>query len=44
MTTPAQQPMAVHGDESISAYGPARTTVKGAPLSADELRQIDAYW
>ena len=44
MTTPAKQPMAVHGDESISAYGPARATVKGAPLSTDELRQIDAYW
>jgi xylulose-5-phosphate/fructose-6-phosphate phosphoketolase len=36
--------MAVHGDESISAYGPARATVKGAPLSPDELRRIDAYW
>jgi xylulose-5-phosphate/fructose-6-phosphate phosphoketolase len=44
MTTTAQQPMAVHGVETISAYGPARATVKGAPLSADELRQIDAYW
>ncbi len=44
MTTPAKQPMAVHGDESISAYGPARATVKGTPLSPDELRQIDAYW
>jgi len=28
----------------ISAYGPARSTVKGAPLSADELHKIDAYW
>jgi len=44
MTNPGQQPMAVHGDESISAYGPARATVKGAPLSPDELRRIDAYW
>jgi len=44
MTTPAKQPMAVHGDESIGAYGPARATVKGAPLSPDELRRIDAYW
>ncbi len=44
MTTPAKQPKAVHGDESISAYGPARATVKGAPLSTDELRKIDAYW
>jgi xylulose-5-phosphate/fructose-6-phosphate phosphoketolase len=36
--------MAVHGDESISAYGPARATVEGTPLSSEELRQIDAYW
>ncbi len=44
MTTPARQPLAVHGDESISAYGPARATVKGTPLSLEELRRIDAYW
>jgi xylulose-5-phosphate/fructose-6-phosphate phosphoketolase len=30
--------------ESISAYGTARSTVKGAPLSPEELEQIDAYW
>jgi xylulose-5-phosphate/fructose-6-phosphate phosphoketolase len=30
--------------ESISAYGIARSTLKGAPLSADELRRINAYW
>jgi len=30
--------------ESISAYGPARSTVKGAPLSPEELENIDAYW
>jgi xylulose-5-phosphate/fructose-6-phosphate phosphoketolase len=29
---------------SISAYGPARSTVSGAPLSPEELEQIDAYW
>ena len=29
---------------AISAYGPARSTIKGAPLSSDELREIDAYW
>jgi xylulose-5-phosphate/fructose-6-phosphate phosphoketolase len=29
---------------SISAFGPARSTVTGAPLSADEARNIDAYW
>ena len=26
------------------AYGTARSTVKGTPLSPDELRKIDAYW
>jgi len=29
---------------AISAYGPARSTIKGAPLSSEELRKIDAYW
>jgi len=29
---------------SISPYGPARSTVSGAPLSPEELEQIDAYW
>lgn len=26
-----------------SAYGPTRSTVKGSPLSSEELRQTDAY-
>jgi len=29
---------------AISAYGTARSTVKGAPLSPEELDKIDAYW
>ncbi len=29
---------------SLSAYGQARSTIQGSPLSADELRKIDAYW
>ena len=29
---------------SLSAYGKARSTVTGAPLSADALRKTDAYW
>jgi len=29
---------------SLSAYGHARSTVQGAPLSADELRRTDAFW
>jgi xylulose-5-phosphate/fructose-6-phosphate phosphoketolase len=29
---------------SISAYGQARSTITGTPLSAEELERIDAYW
>jgi len=29
---------------SLSAYGPARSTITGAPLSAEELEKTDAYW
>lgn len=29
---------------SLSAYGPARSTVEGCPLVPDEVRKIDAYW
>jgi xylulose-5-phosphate/fructose-6-phosphate phosphoketolase len=28
----------------LSAFGPARSTISGKPLSADELRKIHAYW
>jgi xylulose-5-phosphate/fructose-6-phosphate phosphoketolase len=34
--TPATSP--------LSAYGPARSTISGNPLSAEELRKIHAYW
>lgn len=44
MSTLARTSEAVRADEKISPYGTARSTVKGAPLSIDELRQIDAYW
>jgi xylulose-5-phosphate/fructose-6-phosphate phosphoketolase len=30
--------------ESISAFGPARATVQGAPLSPEELHNMHAYW
>lgn len=30
--------------DTISAFGPARSTVKGTPLQPDELRKIDAYF
>ncbi|MGA7461539.1 MAG: phosphoketolase family protein [Candidatus Korobacteraceae bacterium] len=29
---------------SIGAYGQARSTITGTPLSADELRKTEAYW
>jgi xylulose-5-phosphate/fructose-6-phosphate phosphoketolase len=29
---------------SISAFGPARSTVQGAPLEAEELRKMHAFW
>ena len=29
---------------NLSAYGPARSTIQGTPLSPDELRKTDAYW
>ena len=31
-------------EPSLSARGKARSTVPGAPLTADELRKTDAYW
>jgi xylulose-5-phosphate/fructose-6-phosphate phosphoketolase len=30
--------------ESLSAYGPARSTIPGSPLVPSELKKIDAYW
>ena len=31
-------------NEAISAYGPARATIAGAPLSHEEVEKTDAYW
>src|ERR1700746_3551742 len=44
MTTLGRKPEAVRIDENISPYGTARSTIRGTPLSAEELRKIDAYW
>jgi xylulose-5-phosphate/fructose-6-phosphate phosphoketolase len=44
MSTLTRTPEVSRADSAISAYGPARSTVKGSPLSPDELRKIDAYW
>src|SRR5271165_6005765 len=39
-----QQPTTPRSETSLSAYGPARSTIHGSPLDRDELRKIDAYW
>src|SRR5271168_545546 len=44
MRTPIRTHETLRSDEAISAYGTARSTVEGTPLSPDELRKIDAYW
>jgi len=31
-------------NNAITAYGPTRSTVHGAPLSEEELRKTDAFW
>jgi xylulose-5-phosphate/fructose-6-phosphate phosphoketolase len=40
VTTPSKPTF----ETSISAFGTARSTVEGVPLSADELRKTHAYW
>jgi xylulose-5-phosphate/fructose-6-phosphate phosphoketolase len=44
MATATAIPEALRSDGRISAYGAARSTIKGAPLSPDELYKTDAYW
>ena len=44
MRTPIRTHETLRSDEAISAYGTARATVEGTPLSPDELRKVDAYW
>ena len=44
MTTSAKAQENKSYDEKLSAYGVARSTIKGAPLSSEEVRKIDAYW
>ena len=31
-------------NDALTAYGVARSTVPGMPLSSDELRKTEAYW
>jgi xylulose-5-phosphate/fructose-6-phosphate phosphoketolase len=42
MTSPAMAE--AHPPQDLSAFGKARSTVPGAPLSAEELRKTDAFW
>jgi len=44
MASVTRAPEAIATDAEISAYGKARATVKGAPLSPEEVSKIDAYW
>lgn len=41
-----QEKPSQHGETppALSAYGPARATIPGTPLGADELDLIDSYW
>jgi xylulose-5-phosphate/fructose-6-phosphate phosphoketolase len=43
-STILKNPDPVPSGISLSAYGPARSTIKKIPLNPNELRQIDAYW
>src|SRR3954454_1428763 len=44
MTTPKAPSADGQAPASISAFGKARSTVPGTPLSADELKKLDAFW
>ncbi len=43
-SAPALQTTDALATASISAFGKARATVAGAPLSAEHLKKIDEYW
>src|SRR6266545_2113039 len=43
-TTPKEPSTDGEPAASISAFGNARSTVPGSPLSAEEARKIDAFW
>jgi xylulose-5-phosphate/fructose-6-phosphate phosphoketolase len=44
MPRSSNQSVAVLEVEDLTPYGPTRSTIQGAPLSPEELRDIDAYW
>jgi acetate kinase len=43
VTVTASAPI-LEGLSRLSAFGPARSTVPGAPLAPEELRSLDAFW
>src|SRR6516164_2292925 len=44
MATKATESIAEIAQNPLSAYGKARSTVKGTPLTAEDLRKTHAYW
>jgi xylulose-5-phosphate/fructose-6-phosphate phosphoketolase len=45
MTSPQQSVLVQEPPStSLSAYGKARSTVQGSPLSPEEVRKTHAYW
>ena len=44
MTALVNEQRVVGIDNSLSAYGRARSTITGSPLDPEELRKVDAYW
>ena len=44
MSDSRRTPVAPQFGTSLSAYGAARSTIEGEPLSRDELENIEAYW
>jgi xylulose-5-phosphate/fructose-6-phosphate phosphoketolase len=43
-TTVTEKAPTLEGTAALSAFGPARSTVRGAPLAPEELRRLDAFW
>lgn len=43
-TAPRESGVDANMNHSISAFGKARSSVPGAPLSAEQLQKIDAFW
>jgi acetate kinase len=43
-TTMTAKTPVLEGAAALSAFGPARATVKGAPLAPEELRRLHAFW